>query len=166
MNLIRLLCIAGTGLLAACSHYGSRWEAARGAKGDVFEGAYAGRWQSARHAGAGGRLRCILKKTGPRKYAAEFRATWHGVFASEHLAKLTVTERSRGREDVAVFRGGAEINMWIGSGRYQCEGGRTGPVWNSGVRALKVPGRLRATYDAAYDSGSFDLERVGAKGKD
>lgn len=160
MKMLRLSCVAAALLLAACSNYHSRWEKARVAKsGDSFEGAYAGKWSSASLKGGGGKLWCILEKTGPREYTAAFRATWHGVFASEHAAKLAVTKRSRGPAalppsvrdapsgpgirsldparlaklgvDVVDFRGGAEIKMWIGSGNYRCEGRLVGPMANA-----------------------------------
>jgi hypothetical protein len=59
-----------------------------------------------------------------------------------------VTERgSRSGEPFATFQGGAEIKIWIGSGRYRCEG------------TLTREG-LTAKYDADYDAGQFRLAKV------
>ena len=95
--------------------------------------------------GTGGSLWCILSEGGPGIYRAEFKATWHGVFRSEHVAMLRM-------KDASAFRGEASLQAIIGSGTYSCEG-------ELGRDALS------ATYDAKYDTGNFLLRRAVGDGK-
>lgn len=90
--------------------------------------------------GTGGNLWCILTEGEPGIYRAEFKATWHGVFRSEHVALLKMTGPS-------TFRGDATIHAFIGSGTYSCTG------------EFKRDA-LSATYDATYDAGKFVLSRA------
>jgi hypothetical protein len=94
---------------------------------------------------AGGKLWCILKPAGPGLYHADFKATWHGVFKSEHTALLR-TEKSR-KQGRVNFHGEAAITAIMGSGKYTCSGELS-------------PGGMSATYDASYDVGIFTLKRV------
>jgi hypothetical protein len=90
--------------------------------------------------GTGGSLWCILSEAGPDVCRAEFKATWHGIFRSEHVAMLKMANAS-------TFQGDATIRAIIGSGAYSCKGE---------VRR----DRLSATYDATYDEGEFILKRA------
>jgi hypothetical protein len=141
-------------LLGGCSNYDARWRAAQrlNAIHDLFEGTYEGTWESSRYKGARGKLWCILKRQSGDVYSADFRATWHGIFSSEHSVLLRVTDRRtvKGMQHVK-FAGAAEIRMWIGSGHYRCTGEMT-------------PLQLTAEYDASADRGTFRLERVMAAG--
>jgi hypothetical protein len=127
--------------LAACSSYDSRWRHPHFAAGgkDKFEGSYAGTWSSTSYPGTGGKLWCIVTKKSGKEYLAEFKATWHGVFSSEHAVVLK--KRTDG-----TFSGETEIQMWIGSGSYRCAGTMNGSA-------------LTASYDATYDRGAFTLSR-------
>jgi hypothetical protein len=127
--------------LAACSSYDSRWRHPHFAAGgkDKFEGSYAGTWSSKSYPGTGGKLWCIVTKKSGKEYLAEFKATWHGVFSSEHAVVLK--KRTDG-----TFSGETEIQMWIGSGSYRCAGTMNGSA-------------LTASYDATYDRGAFTLSR-------
>jgi hypothetical protein len=148
--LLRMFLVWTLLLAAGCSNYDRRWKAAQATApaGDPFAGSYAGAWRSNQFHGAAGKLWCILSRKDQNTYLAEFRATWHGLFSSEHTATLHVTEwQGRGSSRRARFEGAAAIKMWIGSGRYRCEG------------ELKA-GALEAAYDASYDRGQFTLRRV------
>lgn len=127
--------------LAACSSYDSRWRHPHFAAGgkDRFEGSYVGTWKSTSHPGAGGKLWCIVTKKSGKEYLAEFKATWHGVFSSEHAVVLKMTGKG-------TFVGETEIKMWIGSGAYRSTGKMNG--W-----------ALEASYDATYDRGTFAIGR-------
>ena len=131
--------------LAACSSYESRWRQPHFAAGgkDKFEGSYVGTWASTSHPGTGGRLWCIVTKKSGNAYLAEFKATWHGVFSSEHAVVLKMSGKG-------IFAGETEIKMWIGSGAYRCTGTMSGSA-------------LTASYDASYDKGSFNLHRPSEK---
>jgi hypothetical protein len=147
-NLVIVLALSAAGLFSACSSYDSRF--ARGVKtaapGDRYSGTYAGEWTSSSHPGGGGKLWCILTKQSDATYLAEFKATWHGVFSSEHTVDLR-TKRGRDGASSRTFTGKAALNTPIGAGTYQCEGTMDGT-------------RMRACYDATYDRGTFDLKRV------
>ena len=136
--------------MAGCSDYASRWQNPPSlvAGKDLFEGSYFGKWESSRYRNTSGKLWCILLRDREKKdeYVASFRATWHGIFASEHTVRLKVKERRRENGvPVATFEGSAQIKMWIGSGQYRCTGKLT-------------PTSLLADYDASYDRGTFTME--------
>ena len=149
--LVRLILLGTLLLCAGCSGFDRRWNAAKSASPhpDSFAGAYQGTWESSQYKGASGKLWCILTRRAPDLYHAEFRATWHGIFSSRHAVDLRVTDR-KGRANYASAKisGAAEIRMWIGAGRYRCEG----EVTTTG---------LTADYDAKLDRGRFSLVRVG-----
>jgi hypothetical protein len=151
--ILRFACALSLLALAACSNFDSRFadEARTGRKPDAYAGAYQGRWTSTSHPGSGGKLRCILTKKGASDYLAEFKATWHGAFSSEHSVILHAKPgTSRGRDKgVLHFAGRAEIRMFVGSGTYECEGQMDGR-------------RMQACYDATYDRGTFELARASA----
>jgi hypothetical protein len=135
---------------AGCSSYERRWTAAQAAAraSDPFVGSYAGKWGSFRYKNATGKLWCILTQQSPDIYLAEFRATWHGIFSSTHTVTLRVTDRAKAAgRPIAAFTGAAEIKMWIGSGRYHCTGKLS-------------PTSFVAEYDADYDRGRFELQRI------
>ena len=136
--------------LIGCSNYASRWQNPPSAFGgkDSFEGSYFGNWESKRYKNTSGKLWCILLRDQQDKdqYVASFRATWHGVFASEHTVRLKIKERRRENGvPVAIFEGAMKIQMWIGSGHYRCSGKLT-------------PTSLLADYDAEYDQGTFTMK--------
>ncbi len=131
-------------MLAGCSTYQKRWEAAKTADA-AHAGAYEGQWASNRMSTAGGKLWCILKPAGPGLYRADFKATWHGVFKSEHSALLRA---GKSRKPGCVnFHGEAAITAIVGSGKYTCKGELS-------------PGAMTATYNASLDAGIFTLLRV------
>ena len=142
-----LMCLAVL-VLAGCSSYEKRFAAAAARvpeKGDRFSGAYSGEWKSTSHPGADGRLWCILERRKDGTHHADFKATWHGVFSSEHSVVLQPGKAKPG--GAQAFSGTSVIKMFIGSGTYSCEGTMDGT-------------RVRADYDATYDRGSLDVKRV------
>jgi hypothetical protein len=150
-NSIRFFALVAGLALAGCSTYQKRWEVARDAvhSGDPFAGAYIGRWESGRQPGTGGNFWCILSPSGRDSYRAEFKATWHGVFRSEHFAELGLVDGVRGeRAKEAAFHGEATLDTWIGDGKYVCDG------------IFRREG-FSAKYDAVYDTGTFVLKRAG-----
>ena len=137
-NMFRLFALVAGLWLAGCSTYNQRWEAARTDR-DRFTGAYSGRWESIRMPGTGGSLWCIVNADTPGTYRADFKATWHGVFRSEHSAVL--------KRQGNAFHADATLETWIGAGKYTCDGKfRTGGI--------------SANYDAVYDEGRFILTRA------
>jgi hypothetical protein len=148
-RLIPFLCVVLT-LLTGCSDYLRRWDQPKLTHGgkDPFEGSYQGVWESTQYKGATGKLWCILTRTDKDVYKADFRATWHGIFASQHTVFLRIKERSVVRgEPMLRLEGAMKISMWIGSGNYHS--------------VATVRGRdMTAQYDAEYDRGTFTLRRA------
>jgi hypothetical protein len=146
-SLTLLLVAAGCLFLSSCSNFGSRF--ARGVKaapGDRISGTYEGRWESTSHPGGGGKLFCILQRQSGTAYHADFKATWHGIFFSEHQVVLN-TRPARSGTGARTFTGSAALSTFIGSGTYRCEGVVDGK-------------RMRACYEALNDRGTFSLARV------
>lgn len=144
--------------VTGCSNYNSRWKAAAASVGkDSIAGAWQGRWESSGHPGTGGKLWCIVQDKQDGKLHAEFKATWHGVFKSEHMAVLPFLSGSKARKalkgaapNTRAFAGEVSVHSWIGSGSYRCEGGIS-------------PVKMSARYDAIYDKGTFELSRPAAR---
>jgi hypothetical protein len=154
---VRLLLLLGSLTLAACSGYDARWRAAKAApQRDAYAGAWQGTWKSARHAGVGDSLYCILSPTETKgDYLAQFKARWLKVFTSTHEVVLhtkpAVGSKISGAgslpgKSLREFSGSAKLSTSIGGGTYRCDGTMT-------------PKRMQARYDATYDSGNFVLER-------
>ena len=141
-NTVRFFALVAGLALAGCSTYQKRWDAAREAGG-----AYIGRWESSKMPGTGGHLWCILDPERSGAHRASFKATWHGVFRSEHEAVFNVVSRDRKN---TKFTGRAKLDTWIGSGEYRCDG------------ELRAD-RISAEYDAFYDQGRFYLKKAAAK---
>jgi len=147
--LILILLLA---FVSGCSSYDARWRAAAATnRKDSIAGAWKGRWESGGHPGTGGKLWCIVEEKQDGKLHAEFKATWHGVFKSEHEAVLPFLSGSEARKtlrkagkNARAFAGEASVHSWIGAGSYRCEG------WVNTVR-------MSASYDAIYDKGTFEL---------
>ncbi len=130
--------------LVACSSYDAKWREACAGR-HAFAGAYAGRWQSGGMS-TGGSLRCILTQKDAGVYEAWFHARWHGIFQSKHRVVLATRAVRKG----LAFEGAATLQSWLGAGAYRC----------SGLLTPGLAGSLRARYEAAYDTGTFTLERA------
>ena len=170
--------------LAACSSYDSRWRHPHFAAGgkDRFEGSYVGTWKSTSHPGAGGRLWCIVTKKSRDEYLAEFKATWHGVFSSEHAVVLKITEKGDMPRWFPMFSWPSDfkyrqsknfpIDAKIMDNHFVRAG--TKPLWKfTGETEIKMwigsgtyrcTGKMNgwameASYDATYDRGTFAIGR-------
>ena len=162
-NLIRTVLCLSLALVAGCSSYGKRFAFASRADGKHLrhEGAYAGRWTSAKNSAWGGDIRCILTKLenpacgrgDHAAYRADFHAKWHGL-SSKHSVVLqtkpAVRKKSGGMLD---FEGTSALHTIIGAGTYSCKGTMDNQT-------------MRACYDASYDKGTFEMTRVQSKAKD
>jgi hypothetical protein len=147
-----VFCLSLT-LAAGCSNFEKRFAAASQVEGPLktgpYAGAYSGTWTSANSSVAGGKLRCILTPIDGRDYRADFHATWHGVFSSEHsvVLKTRPAGKTKAGGPAADFGGTSVLKTPVGSGTYTTKG--------------RVDFRgMRACYDATYDRGTMELARV------
>ena len=177
------LCLLALGL-AACSNYDSRWGHPHFAAGgkDRFEGSYEGTWKSTSHPGTSGKLWCIVTKKSRSEYLAEFKATWHGVFSSEHSVVLKITEKGDMPRWFPLFSWPSDFkyrqrkNLPLDAKTLDDHFVRAGtePLWKfTGETEIKMwigsgtyrcTGKmngwaLEASYDATYDRGTFTLTR-------
>ena len=149
-NLLRTVFGLSLALIAGCSSYDQRFAAA--SRSDVkhllYEGAYSGRWTSARHPGGGGNLRCILTKVNGADpdFRADFHATWHGL-SSSHSVVLHTRPAARKNSGAVNFEGTSRLQTIIGAGTYRCKGAMDSRT-------------MRACYDATYDRGTFEMTRI------
>ena len=128
--------------LAACSSFERGWRrAGREAHHDPFAGRWDGRWTSAKHANAGGRLRCVLRPIDARHYGASFKANWL-AFTSTYEA--TLDAERRGNE--LHFQGAHRLPAMFG-GVYRYSGRAT-------------PQKFNARYHSSYDHGTFEMTKV------
>ncbi len=149
-NLLRAVFCVSLALVAGCSSYAKRFAAATDSdvKRQSLEGAYSGRWSSARNSAWGGNLRCILTKVSVADYRADFHATWHGFSSTHSVVLHTKPALRKGFEKGARdFAGTSALHTIIGAGTYSCMG-------TMGTRTM------RACYDATYDKGTFEMTRV------
>ncbi len=162
-NLLRTVLCLSLALVAGCSSYGKRF--ADASRADVnhllHEGAYAGRWTSARNSAWGGDIRCIITKLenpdcgrgDHAAYRADFHAKWHGL-SSKHSVVLQTKPAARKKSGGMLdFEGTSALHTIIGAGTYSCQGTMDNRT-------------IRACYDASYDKGTFEMMRVQSKAKD
>jgi len=137
--LLRFLCAGLTLSLTACSSFERDWRQAgtSGSKAAVPE-RWEGRWTSAKHRGAGGRLRCVLQEADARQYRAQFRANWL-LFTAGYTVPLNAERRG----DELRLNGAQHIGG-IGGGVYRYEG-----------RVTRE--RFHASYHSSYDHGTFEM---------
>ncbi|MDQ3625257.1 MAG: hypothetical protein M3463_22725 [Verrucomicrobiota bacterium] len=126
---------------AACSSFNQDWKQAAAAPArDPFAGAYEGRWTSAKHRGASGRLRCVFTRMDDTRYHGRFRANWMAF-----VSGYDTTFRTARRGDALEFQGEHDIGaLWGGVYRYS---GRI------------ERGRFAARYTSSYDEGTFEMTR-------
>lgn len=151
-----VVALFGSSFFSACSSYEGKWKDAGHAERffgngyvarprDPFVGRWEGRWTSNRHRTrdgyAGGRLRCIFRKVDDRHYEARFKANWM-IFASSYRTVLDAERRG----GVLQLVGEHRLASVFGGGVYKYSGRVT-------------PERFSARYDAAYDSGTFEMRR-------
>ncbi len=151
MRLLPIVLLSLCLIVSGCASFEGDWKKAGRrpemrsfAKSDAFTGQWDGRWTSAKHRTAkgfaGGRLRCLLTKVDDRRYEARFKANWL-IFTSTYQTLF------------AVERRGQELRL---AGEHELM-----PMFGGVYRyAGKVtPEQFRATYDSAYDSGTFEMRR-------
>lgn len=151
MRILPLVSAVTALALSGCASFERDWKKAERqpeirsfAKSDAFTGRWDGRWTSAKHRTskgfAGGRLRCLLTKANDRQYEARFKANWM-IFTSSYKTLLSVERR--GQE--LRLNGEHKLTQLFG-GVYRYAGKVT-------------PSHFSATYDSAYDSGTFEMRR-------
>jgi hypothetical protein len=111
----------------------------------VIEGPWEGKWRSTKESHTG-ELRCILTRTGPDTYNADYHATYFGVFRFAYSMPLRV-QRHDEAYNVVSFDGEAHLGG-IGGGRYQYSG-------HAGADEFVC------TYRSGRDWGYFELTRPG-----
>ena len=155
-NLIRTVLCLSLALVAGCSSYGKRFALASRSdvKHRLHEGAYAGRWTSAKNSTWGGDLRCILTAQDDcactaGSYRADFHAKWHGL-SSKHSVVLHTRPAAGKKSDALDFAGTSRLHTIIGAGTYMCKGTMDSRM-------------MRACYDVTYDKGMFEMTRVTSK---
>ena len=132
----RLVALTGLSLLVGCSNYESKWKAA----GDrpIPPGDIAGRWQgewvSEANTHCGG-LRCVLTRTGPDTYRADYRATYWKIFSFGYSMDLHAGRR----EGETTYFGGAADLGWLAGGEYRYDGHATPEAFYSRVRVEERP---------------------------
>lgn len=159
-NLLRTVLCLSLALVAGCSSYGKRFafESRADVKHLLHEGAYTGRWTSAKNSAWGGELRCILTRLenpgcgrgDHAAYRADFHAKWHGL-SSTHSVVLQTKPASGKKSGSLAFEGTSALHTIIGAGTYSCKGTMDHQT-------------MRACYDASYDRGTFEMTRVAVKG--
>lgn len=141
-----LVVLAGLSLLAGCSSYEAKWQAAaeRPAPAASIEGRWEGTWTSDADGHAGG-LRCIITRTGPDAYQADYHATYGNIFQFGYSMPLRVDRRD---DRQFVFDGTADLGLLAG-GDYRYEG-------------QADPGEFVCEYRSKYDFGTFRMRRPEA----
>jgi hypothetical protein len=144
--------IAAAVFLGGCSSFEDEWEAsverwtASEAPGGLV-GPWQGRWLS-ESTGHSGELRCIFKQGENGGHEASYRARWGWFFSFEYALPIEIESRPDG---VVRFQSKADLGWpW---GEYEQEGEATGA-------------RLRSSYRAESDHGTFELERPPRRGEE
>ena len=130
-------------LLAGCTTFDSRWEAATVAGGSSKgpEGRWEGKWTSVNQDHSDD-LRCMLVRINEHTCHAEFHATFNGAIDMDHALDLAVKPTDKGY----AFHG-QEDRPWFKGGRCYI----TGQI---------VGDHLTATYLDKVDHGTFEATRV------
>jgi hypothetical protein len=113
----------------------------------VIEGPWEGKWWSSKasHSGA---LRCVLTRTGPDTYRADYHATYFWIFRYSYSMPLRV-ERRDDAYNVALFDG--ETNLGGLAGKFQYRGHASAD-------------EFICTYQSSRDYGYFEMTRPGFSG--
>lgn len=134
--------VAAAVWLAGCSSFrgDSRAAARKGAMAEGIEGKWEGRWHDAKRPRHGGRLECVLTRTGDTVYRLSTRSQWWGIFRSASDAHVVVTPIKPGE-----FMIQASSDLWLFGG-YSMTG--------------RVDGAsFRATYAMGGHQGVMELSR-------
>ena len=138
-----LVALTGLCLLAGCASYETRWKAAAAQPPptDSIEGRWQGKWQSDASGHTGG-LRCILTRTGPDTYHADYHATYASIFTFGYDMPLNA---GRHEGPIVYFTGAADLG-WLAGGEYRYDGYAT-------------PAEYFCRYRSGNDHGTFRLTR-------
>jgi hypothetical protein len=111
----------------------------------VIEGPWEGKWRSSANSHWGA-LRCVLTRTGPDTYNAEYHATYFRIFRYSYTMPLRVERRDEAY-NVVLFDG--ETNLgWLAGGKYQYSGHASAD-------------EFICTYRSSRDYGYFEMTRPG-----
>ena len=141
-------------LSCGCCSFESRWKAAARAEAPFtspstlpasagIDGRWEGTWRS-EVVGHTGRLRCILTRSGPESWCADFHATFWKIFSFGYRVTLRGQETPQGG---IALQGDSDLG-WLAGGNYHYEGTAT-------------PDGFACTYTSKYDHGRFDMKPVG-----
>ena len=143
----RLVVLTGISLLCGCCSFEKKWQAAAFREADGprgIEGRWAGSWQSDANSHSGG-LRCIITKGENGAYAAEYKATYWGIFKFGYAMQLSVNDLEGGSDAEAAFVGEADLG-WLAGGMYRYEG-------------TASASKFFCKYGSKYDHGTFTMTR-------
>ena len=154
----RLVVLTGLSLLCGCCSFENKWKAAAAQESTAttttttsasagIEGRWEGTWQSDGNKHSGG-LRCIVTKTGDDAYAAEYKATYWGIFRFGYAMPLTIKQRDDSSAGKTAFAGEADLG-WLAGGVYRYDGTADGTDF-------------LCKYDSKYDVGTFTMKRPKA----
>jgi hypothetical protein len=110
----------------------------------VIEGPWEGKWRSTKDSPSGA-LRCVLTRTGPDTYSADFHATYFWLFRFAYSMPLQVKRRDD-TYNVVLFTG--ETDLGGGSGKFQYSGHASAE-------------EFICTYRSSRDYGYFEMTRPG-----
>jgi hypothetical protein len=129
-------------LTTGCStfHEDARAARTRSLPADSVEGFWEGRWYEADNPKHGGKLRCVLTRTGDTLYRVAARSQWRGIFSASYDATLVLTPST--------------------PGEYLIQGDKD--IWPFGL--YSITGRVdatsfRATYSLADHQGVMEMQR-------
>ena len=132
------LLLAATLLATGCTSFESDWKNAPTAVEDGVSGRWIGSWQNTNNT-HGGALRAVVKPKGKDTYSARFHAEW-GSHSGSFRTPL-----------VGHFE----------SGDFVFQGSRRIVGVKITTQGRVSTNRFEATYDSAFDRGSFSLGRQG-----
>jgi hypothetical protein len=138
----KLVALTGLSLLVGCSSYESKWTsaAAQPTEANGIEGRWEGTWQSDANHHSGG-LRCILTRTGPDTYHADYHATYWKIFSFGYETDLSAARREG---ETVYFNGAADLG-WLAGGEYQYDGHATPTEYLCNYRSKGDHGTFRMT---------------------
>jgi hypothetical protein len=124
-------------LISGCSSFEKEWAAAPASAPDGVSGRWIGNWQNTNNT-HGGALRAVVKPDGKEAYTARFHAEW-----GSHSGSFRTPLPGVFKDGEYGFRGSRRIlGVKITT---------AGSIGTNG---------FDATYDSAFDSGIFQLQRT------
>jgi hypothetical protein len=141
MNKLTLVAIAML-FVSGCSSFNREYKTAlsQPIPAQEISGPWEGKWLSDKN-GHTGKLRAVLRETGPNEYDAYFHATFWKILQASYRVPLKA-EETAGR---TTLSGESDLGLLSG-GVYSYEGEAT-------------PTTFFCTYKSKYDHGTFELKR-------